>query len=151
MGAFPSNIIDTITPFLADIPEVTSVVGRPVRIMDPHGTAGIFAGDWNPREYEIGNEEPSFGRYNLAIQFNTKGTPETVYRAKHADGSKNIRSMLYRDQDLRVALAALSETTMGVTERYGRFEVVRQRFFSNDMKGSFVFLSHIDLWVETRT
>lgn len=60
-----------------------------------------------------------------------------------------VRSMLYRDASLRVGFPALSYTTGGVTERVMLWGVRGQRFISNEVNSSWLYLSTLDVWAET--
>lgn len=152
MSSFPGNLVEVLKPVVGAVDGVGDVLGRPIRRQDQTGLAAVFPGEWAPQDTEIGVGglgEPTIQRYTLNVQYAWKGTPEEAARAHHSTVSKKIRAMLYRDPDLRVALAGLSDEFLGVTERFARLGVPGQRFFSNEVDGLFVFLSHIDMWVET--
>lgn len=149
---FPENIVAILAEYLAEIEGVEDVVTRPIRTSDPDGTAGVFAGEWTPEEYEIGVQsgEPTIQNYSLFLQFTSKlAGEEQENRGLHAVVSRKIRAMLYRNPDLHVALRGLSEALDGATERFARMETQRQRFFSNQAQGVFLFLSVLDLKVQT--
>jgi hypothetical protein len=71
--------------------------------------------------------------------------------ATHSVLSKMVRSMLYRDDALRVGLLALSVVMNGSTERTKRYGVNRQNFVSNELSGSWLYLSTLEFQLETET
>jgi hypothetical protein len=149
--AFPANIVTALKEQLeVDFgSEVDTVVARPLRPIDPDRSIGILAVDWRPVDHQIGQHDPALGRYQLAIQCFIKHQDEEVGLAEHTLMSKNLRTMLYRGEALRLRLASLSETSLGVTERVQRWGVRQQRFVSNEIQGRFLFLSTTEFWVET--
>jgi hypothetical protein len=59
--------------------------------------------------------------------------------------------VLYRDTTLRIAFPQLVVTDLGVTERVKRWGVQQQRFFSNELAGTWVYLSNLEFFIETET
>ena len=93
--------------------------------------------------------EPTIQRYSIAIQAFVKDGDEVVGLAKHSKLSALIRSMLYRDADVRLGLGSLSYTSHGVTERLMRWGVGRQQFLSNEVQASWLYLSTLEIWADT--
>jgi hypothetical protein len=157
---FPANVCDLI---VAQVPTWTAypladtgsladrVIDRPLQPNDADGAVGVYAGEWTPSEYEIGGSEPTMQRYTLLVENMTKGANTPEVRAVHSRRAKILRAMLYRDGDLRVALGELAEELGGVTERFGRFGVTRQRFFTREVSGTFLHLAQAEVWVETNS
>jgi len=159
MSAFPGNIVDELKTGLIGLPNPTNasvnptVVGRPVRPTDPNITIGVVAEDWVPEGWEIGlPNEPAIQRYTFKLQVMVKHAQEEEGRAMHSALSKSMRAMVFRDDALRVALRGLVDTDAesGVVERATRYAAGRQRFLSTVFKGTFLFVSSLDLWVETQ-
>jgi hypothetical protein len=65
--------------------------------------------------------------------------------------AKVLRAILYRDNQLVVALSSLTDEILGSRERYKRLGVRSQRFLTNELRGTMHYLSVTDLWVETET
>jgi len=146
---FPENIVAELGVTLATIEEVDQVINRPLRPTDPNGAIGIYAVDWNPQEYQIGQYDPAVTRYLIAVQSFVKHGDDQQGVALHARMAKRVRVMLYRDDELRVRLGSLSVSEGGVTERLQRWGVQTQRYLSNEVQGSFMYLAVTELWVET--
>jgi hypothetical protein len=125
------------------------VARRPLRPTDPDKSIGVMALDWRPTESFIGQHDPAISRYQFAIQVFLKHQDEEEGLQQHTLLSKNLRTMLYRGEALRLRLASLSETSLLVTERVQRWGVRQQRFVSNEIQGRFLYLSTTEFWVET--
>lgn len=148
---FPANIVSAVLLSVEDVEGIEAVVGRPVRPLDPNACAGVYAVDWLPQDYSIGQHEPAIAKYCVNIQVLIKHMNEEEARLQHSVLSKRVRTMVSRDTDFRVRLAALSETSMGVTERAQKWSVRAQRFLSNEIEGQFLFLSTMELVVDVET
>jgi hypothetical protein len=162
---FPSNVLDileerlvALMPPLEDPNEVLPnqpypVVQRPLRLTDPQRCGGVYVANWNPVEesHEIGQEEATLNRWNYRIQNLVKHGDETVGRSLFAVDAKVLRAILYRDNQLVVALSSLTDEILGSRERYKRLGVRSQRFLTNELRGTMHYLSVTDLWVETET
>lgn len=153
---FPNNVVEILANKYLMIEGLEYVLKRPLRPTDPDMCLGVFPLDWTPGEFEIGGAvnfnipvDPVTSTYQYAIQAFIKHADEEEGILKHTILSKIVRAMLYRDTALRVALAALNETSLGMKERTQRWGVGAQRFIQNDIQGKFVFLSTMDFWVET--
>lgn len=157
-AVFPSNAIQLIKARAQLIDADIFVAGRPLRESDPVQSVGVFGIQWVPEEdsYEMGNSpigrhEPTVQRYLITVQGFVKDMDEERGLDVHAILSKRLRSMLYRDDPLRVGLLALSVTMNGSTERAKRFGVRTQRYVSNELNGSWLYLSTLEFWLETET
>jgi hypothetical protein len=155
---FPYNAVDKIVTTLRLIDPEIIVVKRPLRDSDPVQCIGVFASQWMPDEesYEMrglptGIHEPTLSSYIISIQVFVKDADEERGAATHATLSKIVRAMLYRDAGLRVALRALTAVVAGSTESTRRFGVRTQRYLSNELSGSWFYLSNIEFWLETET
>lgn len=157
---FPYNAIDKIAEAFVpiDLDGDLIVVKRPLRESDPVQTIGVFASAWMPEEnsYEMrgglgGASEPTLSRYMISIQIYVKDMDAERGAAVHATLAKIVRSMLYRDTALHVALRALTANVAGSTESTRRFGVSAQRYLSNELSGSWLYLSIVDFWLETET
>lgn len=150
--SFPENIIEVLRDyFLESSIEPEGVYLRPLVTADHSEAMGIFATEWKPVDNQIGQWDPVLARYTIKVQILIKHTDEEDGRAASSIAAKNIRVMLYRDNDLRVRLTELFETGNGYTERVQRWGVRGQDFLINEGKGEFMFLASADLWIETET
>ena len=145
-AVFPNNIISLIKTRAAYIdPPTLYVATRPLRASDPSESFGVFAAQWEPNQnsYEIkgssnpGPNEPTLQTYLIAIQAFVKDFQEDRGLAKHSVLSKYVRAMLYRDDPLRLGLAALSVSMNGSVERAKRWGIRTQRYLSNEIEGAF--------------
>jgi hypothetical protein len=156
MAGFPENVIDAIQPrFVALMPDY-EVVRRPVRVNDPARTIGLFVTDWKPavqstqQVHEIGGTETVLATYSYVAQLLVKHTDEQAGRAIYGVDAKTLRAILYRDATLQVSLGDLTETVLGVTERFQRFRVANTKYMNNEISGTFVYLATSFLSVETQ-
>ena len=155
---FPYNAVDLMASRFQTLDADLYVAKRPLRESDPNQSIGVFGQQWMPNEesYEMrglpqGLREPTLANYLLGIQAFVKDGDEERGAATHGTLSKLVRSMLVNDPTLRVGLRSLSVTTSGITERAQRFGVRTQRYLSNELSGSWLYLSTIELWLETET
>lgn len=151
---FPMNVVGVLQEeFVAAGISGDQIYLRPLRPSDPHSSIGLFPQDWVPNEDSAemmgGLQEPTISRYLVGIHTLVKNTDEADGILQHAILSKSVRSMLYRASGVRVRLPQLNETSLGITERLQRWGVRQQRYLSNEIEGSFVFVSVTDIWVET--
>lgn len=162
---FPYNVVDQTMLALADaLPPMENAKGvmqdavildRPLRPSDPSRTFGVIALDWKPvpNTVEMGRRtsEPTLQRYNYRIQGFTRHGDESIGRRTSAYDAKVIRSVLYRDASLGVALRSLSDAVLGTTEIAKRYGVASQRYLNNQVAGGYVWWSSTEFWVETET
>jgi hypothetical protein len=149
---FPYNVVDVLVaqldPYLS---ELDAIVRRPLRFTDPPRCMGIYPFDWAPQveSMEISAWEPTLGRYGVRIQNLVQHGDEDEGREMVTLDATIARTVLYRGTELGVALGGLSESVLGHGERFKRFGVRNQQFMNNELRGQFVFLATMDLWVET--
>jgi hypothetical protein len=80
-----------------------------------------------------------------------KDADKDIALARHATVARLVRRTLYRSSALRLLLESLVVTDGIVKERFQKLTVGTQRFLSNEIGGQFVFLSVLDLSIETET
>lgn len=151
---FPNSIIKVIADRAKLIDGDIFVTKRPLRSSDPNQSVGVFPGQWVPdeRTQEMGRinpGEPTMQQYIVGVQAFIKDGDEEVGLARHSTLSYAIRSMLYRDAAIRVGFQSLAYTSNGVTERLRRWGIRSQRFLSNEVSGSWLYLSTLEIWAET--
>ena len=160
-AVFPNNFVQVLSIVLPGIATEITLKKRPLRPTDPNYSIGVYATVWQPMEdsYEmrgvlggsgdVGPNEATLSRYQIGIQLLVKDSDSARALAVSSLLNRRIRSVLYRNTALRVALAALYATEDGVTERLQRWGIRNQRYLSNDIEGKFVFMSVLDMWIET--
>lgn len=155
---FPNNVVITLLPFLGEIDGIEALVARPVWNTDPDVTVGITTVEWTPRLESIeigkpnGTAEPTLSQYIYMIQGFIRHTDEVDGLKAHSWLSKRIKRVVYRNPAVAVALTALSVTDEhNITERLQRFGVRAQRFLTNEVQGAFLYMSTLELFVETET
>jgi hypothetical protein len=160
---FPNNIVLFLAGRFSTISGVDYVALRPARRTDPAATIGVWPASWRPGADTTdgmemagrANIDPTVSTYSIALQALVKDGDEASGMRTHATLSKQVRAMLYRDTVTRVGLAALVHVdtayTPNITERLQRWTIGSQRFLSNDIEGTFLFLSTLELSVETET
>lgn len=158
---FPNNVVDIVKTRVEMLDSDLHVFRRPLRDTDPNQSVGIFATQWVPDEesHEMSGEvlgggsfhDPSIDRYACAVQAFVKHMDEETGLATHSVLSEMLRTMLYRDNALRVGLSSLTTTLDEVRKRTTRWGITQQRYFSNELTGSFVYLSTLEFWLETET
>lgn len=153
---FPNNVVSLLKARFELVDPDLKIFTRPLRSTDPIQCLGIFAKQWLPEEdsYELlggkpGRHEPTLQRYYIAIQAFIKDTDEDIGIFTHANLSAIIRTIIYRDEPLRIGLSLLSSVVLGKRETLKRWSVWQQRFFGNEIQGSWLYLSTLDMWVET--
>lgn len=159
---FPNNAVDLImtrAPGAID-PDVT-VVARPLRETDPDQSIGVWGTLWEPRQdsYEFQGgaldprsaQEPTLQVYSITVQAMIKSADVELGLMTHSVLSKKVRGMLYYDRPLRVGFSALASQMFGVTEKLTRWGIRSQRYNSSEVLGDWIFVSSLDLWIETET
>jgi hypothetical protein len=155
-NAFPNNIVSLLEIRIALLDSDLAVVKRPLRNTDPNQAVGIFASNWVPNDDSkemrgIAPMQPTLSSYRIAIQAFIKDMDEERGLNTHAVLSRMLRAMVYTDQPLRVALATLTASLGSATERSQRWGISQQRFFSNELGGEWLYLSILEMWLETET
>lgn len=154
---FPNNIVSMIALRATLIDDQLEVFKRPLRASDPNQSIGVTAALWTPNEQSqemLGQTfavQPTLSRYVVNIQGFIRDMDEERGLNVHTVLSRMIRSMLYTDNALRVALSQLSSVLGTTTERSQRWGISQQRFFANEIKGEWLYLSILEFWLETET
>jgi hypothetical protein len=154
---FPNNIVQVVAARSALIDTDLFVIKRPLRNTDPNQSIGVFASTWVPDDESkemLGSAfavQPTLSRYQISVQAFVKDMDEIRGLNTHAVLSRMVRSMLYTDNPLRVALSQLQSTLNGATEQSQRWGVSHQRFFANEIGGDWLYLSILEFWLETET
>jgi hypothetical protein len=158
-AVFPGNAVLLIQERLSGIDPDIPVFRRPLQPTDPVQCMSVFGTLWTPRQdsvellgsQSIKNTMPSLQNYNITVQALVQDMDTERGLATHSVLSKLVRGVLYHDNPLHVGLGLLSSQMFGVTERYRRREIVSQRFMSNEISGNWLYLSVLDLRIETET
>ena len=151
---FPTNVIKCLgIVFKAIDPDVVPLY-RPLRPTDPTYSIGLFGTLWAPDEdsYEIGHVAPheaTINNYQVGIQTLVKDGDTQRGLAVSSILTKRVRSVVYRNEPLRLALGSLYVSDDVSKESLRRWGIRNQRFMSNDIEGTFVTISVLDLWLET--
>jgi len=154
LTSFPVNIINALAVEMNKIDDDLEVLKRPLRTGDPIQCIGITAALWTPDEesYEFDGGfpgAPTVNTYTIAIQVFNQDMDQERGLATNSTLANLVRRRLSSNMDVRVALTLLENTTNGVTERYKRSGVPTQRFLTNEIEGSFLFMSNLEFFVET--
>lgn len=154
---FPNNIVDIVATRARLIDSDLFVIERPLRNSDPNQSVGVYAANWNPDDSSkelLGQaraSQPTLSTYRIVVQAFVKDMDQVRGLNVHSVLSRLLRSMLYNDEPLRVALASLNATLSGVAEVAQRWGITQQRFFSNELSGEWLYLSILEFWLETET
>ena len=155
IAVFPQNFVNVLAPVLHAIDEdQLTLAKRPLRPTDPNMSIGVYGTLWQPEEesYEMGHnppQEPTLQQYQVGIQTLAKhGDVEALLNINSVLAYR-IRTVLYRNQPLRLALGSLKVEDATFTESLRRWGIRTQRYMSNDVEGTFVTSSVLDLWIET--
>lgn len=157
-NVFPNNAVQVITAALEGVHPAFAeqAFPRQLRPTDPDPAIGVFPSLWVGQEdsQEMGrnqNAEPTLATYSIIVQAINKDSDKDIALARHATIARMVRNTLYRDNWLRLQLAGLQVTDGIVQERFQRRTIGTQRFMSNEIGSQFVFLSVLDLSIETET
>lgn len=153
---FPNNVVTALAIVLPGIDSDLTLVRRPLRPSDPNYSISVYATLWQPDDssFEIGHSspgEPTLSTYQIGIQTLVKDGDTERGLAISSILAKRIRSVLYKNEPLRVALGSLSVQDGPYKESMRRWGARSQRFMSNDIEGTFVTISVLDLWIETES
>ena len=149
----PLQFIDAIAESLDAVMDDHHVQTEPVSVLSQDMTIAVFPMAWTPDEASalIGSIEPTLNHYHIRIQNLTiHGDIHVAYEAFTNDQRK-IRAILYRDQTLSVALAAMQESYLGSIERFKRLNVVRQTTLPGRQNLAMYFLCETDIIIDTET
>jgi hypothetical protein len=153
MSAFPENVIDLLVEFASQLDGVSLVVARSLNMTDPNGCVGLDADEWVADEVEMGPTmglEPTLSTYVINIQHMVKHADAIEGARLHREVAKSIRVMLYRNADLAVRFQGLVEDGER-RERMLKWQVLGQRFASNDIQGIFTSMSATEFAFQTET
>jgi len=153
---FPNNVVSCIAEVLPAIDEDVRVYKRPLRPSDTNYAISVYGTLWAPDEdsFEIGHlfpGEPTLQNYQIGIQSLIKDGDTERALAVSTLMARHIRSVLYRNEPMRLALGSLYVQDDTSRESMRRWGIRNQRFMSNDIEGKFVTISVLDLWIETET
>lgn len=153
---FPNNVVSALAYVLPGLDPDLTVLTRPLRPTDPKQSIGVYGTLWQPDNdsLEIGHEapgEPTLQSYQIGIQTLVKDGDSERGLAASSVLSRDVRLVLYRNEPLRVALRSLYVEVDTARESMRRWGIRSQRYMSNDIEGTFVFMSVIDMWIETET
>lgn len=158
MSGFPDNLVEVMHDAVTRVEGVTigAVFDRYLNKTDPNGAVGIQTEEWIPVDYEMngrGDFEPTVQNYLFSVQHMVKHADAQEGQRIHREVAKSIRLMLYRDNAVQVALRQLLEwdEVLDRKERFQGLRITAQRFASNDIDGTFVFLSATEVTVQTET
>lgn len=154
-AVFPNNFVLIIADRFEMLDADLMVFKRPLRESDPNQCIGVFATLWTPDDESMemrgpatGMHEPTIESYSVGIQAFVKHTDTELGLNIHSVLSEMVRTMLYRDAPLRVALTSLTTDLLGVHKRVQGWGIRNQRYFSNELSGAWVFLSTVECWLE---
>ncbi len=151
---FPNNVVNCFVAVLPGIDEDVRCLPRPLRPTDPNYSIGVYGTIWEPEldSLEIGHvapQEATLNRYQIGIQTLIKDGDSQRGLAVSSILTKRVRTVVYRNEPLRIALRSLTVSDGDSLESMRRWGIRNQRFMSNDIEGTFVTISVLDLWLET--
>lgn len=155
--AFPNNAIAVLRNELSKVDVEVPVYTRPIRVGDPIQAFAVVPANWSPDEnsWEVGGlyntGAPTIGEYLIAVQCFNQDMDEERGLATASAMSQLARNAISRSMDIRVALSLLKHVNdQGVViERFHRAYVRGQRFLTNEVDGSFLHLSSLEVMIET--
>lgn len=152
---FPNNIVAALKIEFEKVDAQVPVLTRPIQKGDPIQCWGIVAALWNPDEEswefrgDPGLMGPTINQYLIGVQCFNQDMDQERGLSVSARMAGIARNTLSRSTGVRVALAALTSSEFGLTERFRRSSVRGQRFLSNEIDGYFYHLSNLEFLVET--
>lgn len=158
LNLFPNNVVVLMTTRFQNIDEDIFVARRPLRESDPNQSIGVFAEAWMPDDESLemrgagpGQHLTTLNRYLISVQAFVKDMDEARGLATHNTFGNIVRRTLYHDDPLRLALNSLDIQGAGSGERLMKWGVRNQRYFSNEIKGTWLYLSTLEFWIETES
>lgn len=156
VAVFPENAVEVIAEAVKTLDDSLQVFMRPLRNTDPEFTVGVFGARWEPDEgsYEmrgVPNRGPTLSRYAIVIQAMVKDMEEVRGFRRSSNLGAAIRTMLLRDPALGVAFQSLRATPGGTIESSRRWGVRAHDFISNELSGTWTYLSTLEFMIETET
>lgn len=154
VAVFPQNFVNMIGPVISAIDPDIKYLMRPLRPSDPHMSVGVYGTLWTPEEdsFEMGHVAPgeaTLNMYQVGVQTLIKDGDSQKLLNISSILSYRIRTVLYRNQPLRLALGSLKVQDGTFKESLRRWGIRTQRYMTNDLEGTFVTTSVLDLWIET--
>lgn len=151
---FPYNAVALFAARFKLIDPDLYVCQRRLLTTDPVQSVGVAAAMWSPdpQSYQMRgglSSEPAIQRYELNVQAMVKDTDEERGIAVSSKLSKMVRGIILTDVPLRDSLQSLRSTLYGVAERTLRWSIPAQRYLSQELSGQFIFLSTIQVQLET--
>lgn len=157
LDMFPNNAVELIAIRAASLDPDIHIEKRPLRNTDPTQSFGVSAAQWVPQDESleirgaIDGSEPTISQYTLMVQAFVKDADQVRGGATHATFAKMVRTMLYHDTPLAVGLRTLSVVVGSSTERMLKWGIRNQRYFSNELDATWLYLSTLEFWLETET
>lgn len=153
-ATFPGNVVEILADVLPSVEVDSTCYKRPLRPTDPNYSIGVYPTIWQPNEetYEMGHSAPheaTLNSYQIGIQTLIKDGDTERGLAVGSIFARRVRTVLYRNEPLRIALGSLYVEDGTSRESMKRWGVRSQRYMSNDIEGKFVFISVLDYWIET--
>jgi len=144
---------------LGEYPDVP-VFLRHLRTTDGTQVVGVLCDNLDPQEStkEIGHgpflgapafSAPTMRTYNFQIEALVTDTDNTRGISTHHAMAAWIYRVLAYSEPLRVALAVLSISSSGFNEKVTRWDVRKQHYRDNTVKGRWLAMSVTEFWVET--
>lgn len=151
---FPNNAIYVLSQRFQMIDSDLIVKKRPIHANDGTQCIGVFPSQWLPnlQSYEMQGQDfhsTTLDQYLITVQAYVLDSDEERGLNTHGVLAETLRSILDRDDPLRVALHSLASTLNGVTKVCRRTGVRQQRYVSDELNGSFLYLSTLDFVLET--
>lgn len=152
---FPQNVMRLIGHRFGMEDSYLDVLYRPVRTTDRDFTVCIIPGEWAPQQgsLELGrkNTESTLNRYMITVQCLVTDMEEERGIERASALSDAVRTLLYRDTSLALGFQSLKVSLATRVESAMKMGITRQEFLNNTAQGMFIYLSTLDLWVETET
>jgi hypothetical protein len=156
-AAFPNNIVLALNPKIKEIDVDLTVLDRPLRPTDPNQSVGVFGSLWdpNPQSAEIGHlppgygSEPTLSQYQVILQTLVKHGDVVKGLNISSILARELRLMLYRNAALQITFGQMNVTDSHGVESLRRWGIRDQQYISNEIDGTFVFVSTLDCYFET--
>lgn len=172
---FPNNLVNLLYEKLQTIEEDDEdlelfVCRRPLRSSDPNNSIGIWGAQVvdNPNSHETGgravmgggrmggmSHAPTILGYVLNLQVMVTDGDEERGLATHAALAQRVRRMLVHNYAFGVSLAELvvvgTDVPVSTERTTGVRRIQSQRFYNNEVSGSFVYVATFEYLVETET
>lgn len=151
---WPNNAVHVIhSRILSAVDADLALFKRPLRTSDSTQSVGIFPLNKNDDllSKEMPNREPTIKKYRIVIQTIVQDTDEEACISVHTILSQRLERMLYNDSPLLVGLTALSVAVDNTVESYVKHDITLTRYLSNEISGTFIQTSWIEIELTTQT